>query len=282
MAPRPMPSVRQRRFGAELRRLREAAGMSAPRAAELLGTDRTTISNVEAGRFGISESRLRRLASIYECDNASLVDALAAMTGGRTRGWWDEYRGKIPPDFLDVSELEHYASNLRTLQMAHIPGVFQTEEHARALFDLYVPALPRLEVELRVAHRLSRHRVVEEGAVPYTGLIHEAALRFQIGGRQTAKAQLNWLLTESERPNVALLIIPLATQGFPMAGDTMMYVSASDSHLDTVEVDSPTGAVFFDSPTQLANFRRRLDLVEQVALNPEESRDRILEIVGEL
>ncbi|MFE2812468.1 helix-turn-helix domain-containing protein [Streptomyces nigra] len=282
MAPRPTPSVRQRRFGAELRRLREAAGMSAPRAAELLGTDRTTISNVEAGRFGISEHRLRRLASIYECDNANLVDALAAMTGGRTHGWWDEYRGKIPPDFLDVSELEHYASSLRTLQMAHIPGIFQTEEHARALFDLYVPALPRLEVELRVAHRLSRHRVVEERAVPYTGLIHEAALRLRIGGRQTARTQLNWLLAESERPNVTLLVIPLATEGFPMAGDTMMYVSASDSHLDTVEVDSPTGAVFFDSPTQLANFRRRLDLVEQVALNPEESRDRILEIVGEL
>lgn len=282
MAPRRTPSVRQRRFGAELRRLREAAGMSAPRAAELLGTDRTTISNVEAGRFGISEPRLRRMASIYECDNASLVDALAAMTGGRARGWWDEYRGKIPPDFLDVSELEHYASSLRTLQMAHIPGVFQIEEHARALFDLYVPALPRLEVELRVAHRLSRHRVVEERAVPYTGLIHEAALRLQIGGRRTAKAQLNWLLAESERPNVTLLVIPLATEGFPMAGDTMMYVSASDSHLDTVEVDSPTGAVFFESPTQLANFRRRLDLVEQVALNPEESRDRILEIVGEL
>ncbi|CAL9580955.1 helix-turn-helix domain-containing protein [Streptomyces sp. enrichment culture] len=247
MAPRPTPSIRQRRFGAELRRLREAAGMSAPRAAELLGTDRTTISNVESGRFGISEPRLRRLASIYECDNASLVDALAAMTGGRTRGWWDEYRGKIPPDFLDVSELEHHASSLRTLQMAHIPGLFQTEEHARALFE-----------------------------------IHEAALRFQIGGRQTAKAQLNWLLAESERPNVTLLVIPLATEGFPMAGDTMMYVSASDSHLDTVEVDSPTGAVFFDSPTKLANFRRRLDLVEQVALNPMESRDRILEIVGEL
>ncbi|MFF9719513.1 helix-turn-helix domain-containing protein [Streptomyces sp. NPDC014603] len=282
MAPRPTPSVRQRRFGAELRRLREAAGMSAPRAAELLGTDRTTISNVEAGRFGISEHRLRRLASIYECDNANLVDALAAMTGGRTHGWWDEYRGKIPPDFLDVSELEHYASSLRTLQMAHIPGIFQTEEHARALFDLYVPALPRLEVELRVAHRLSRHRVVEERAVPYTGLIHEAALRLRIGGRQTARTQLNWLLAESERPNVTLLVIPLATEGFPMAGDTMMYVSASDSHLDTVEVDSPTGAVFFDSPTQLANFRRRLDLVEQVALNPVESRDRILEIVGEL
>ncbi|MGA4851513.1 helix-turn-helix domain-containing protein [Streptomyces sp. G5(2025)] len=283
MAPRQTPTIRQRRFGAEIRRLREAAGLSAPVAAAQLGADRTMISNIESGRFGISEERLRRLASIYECDDPELIDALAAMTGGRTRGWWDEYRGKIPPDFLDVAELEHHATNLRTLQTAHIPGLFQTEEHARALFDLFVPALPRLEVELRVAHRLARHSVIKaEPGLPYVGLIYEAALHLRIGGRRVAKAQLNRLLEESERPNVSLRVIPLATEGFPMAGDAMMYAAADSPRLDTVEVDSPIGAVFFDSPTQLSNFRRRLDLVEQVALNPSESRDRILEIAGEL
>ncbi|AVH56165.1 MULTISPECIES: helix-turn-helix domain-containing protein [Streptomyces] len=283
MAPRHTPTVRQRRFGTELRRLREAVGMSAPSAAERLGVDRTMISNIESGRFGISEERLRLLASIYECDNSELIDALAAMTGGRSKGWWNEYQGKIPTDFLDVAELEHYAAGLRTLQTAHIPGVFQTEDHARALFDLFVPALPRLEVELRVAHRLARHTVVaSDPGVPYVGLIHEAALRLRTGGRQVAKAQLERLLEESERPNVSLLVVPFSAEGFPMAGDTMMYVSAASSRLDTVEVDSPIGAVFFDSPTQLANFGRRLDLVERVALNPSESRDLILEIAGEL
>ncbi|MDQ0811036.1 transcriptional regulator with XRE-family HTH domain [Streptomyces sp. B3I7] len=283
MAPRHTPTIRQRRFGAELRRLRDSVGMSAPVAAERLGVDRTMISNIESGRFGISEERLRRLASIYECDDGELIDALAAMTGGRSRGWWDEYRGKIPPDFLDVAELEHHATSLRTLQTAHIPGLFQTEEHARALFDLFVPALPRLEVELRVAHRLARHDVVTaDSGVPYVGLIYEAALHLRIGGRRVAKAQLNRLLEESERPNVRLLVIPLASEGFPMAGDAIMYAAAASPHLDTVEVDSPIGAVFFDSPTQLSNFRRRLDLVEQVALNPHQSRDRVLEIAREL
>ncbi|MFC4470017.1 helix-turn-helix domain-containing protein [Streptomyces xiangluensis] len=283
MAPRQAPTIRQRRFGAELRRLRDAIGMSAPVAAERLGADRTMISNIESGRFGISEERLRRLASIYECDDSELIDALAAMTGGRSRGWWDEYRGKIPPDFLDVAELEHHATSLRTLQTAHIPGLFQTEDHARALFDLFVPALPRLEVELRIAHRLARHAVVaNEPGLPYVGLVHEAALRMRIGGRKVARPQLDRLLEESERPNVRLLVIPFTAEGFPMAGDTMMYVSAASPHLDTVEVDSPLGAVFFDAPAQLANFRRRLDLVEQVALNPNESRDLILGIAGEL
>jgi transcriptional regulator with XRE-family HTH domain len=280
MAPRQAPTIRQRRFGAELRRLREAAGLSAPRAAELLGTDRTTISNVEAGRFGISEQRLRRLASIYECDDPELVDALAAMTGGRKAGWWDEYRGKVPSDFLDVAEVEFHACSLRTLQTAHIPGIFQTEEHARALFDLFIPPLPRLEVELRIAQRLSRHIVItRERPATYGGLIHEAALRMQVGGRQPARAQLEHLLKESERDNVTLRVIPFSSGGFPMAGDSILYASADSPHLDTVQVDSPTGAVFFDSPTQLSNFRRRLDAVEQVALNAQKSRDTILEII---
>ncbi|WP_327190652.1 helix-turn-helix transcriptional regulator [Streptomyces xinghaiensis] len=283
MAPRHHPTIRQRRFGAELRRLRDGAGMSAPTAAERLGVDRTMISNIESGRFGISEERLHRLASIYECGDPELVDALAAMTGGRARGWWDEYRGKIPPDFLDVAELEHHATALRTLQTAHIPGLFQTEDHARALFDLFVPALPRIEVELRVSQRMARHSVIERApAMPYVGLVHEAALRMRTGGRHVAIVQLRHLLEESERPNVRLLVIPFAAEGFPMAGDTVLYASAANTHLDTVEVDSPIGAVFFDSPTQLANFRRRLDLAEGVALNPKRSRDLIHNIVGDL
>lgn len=283
MAPRHTPTIRQRRFGMELRRLRDAAGMSAPTAAALLGSDRTMISNIEAGRFGISEERLRRLASIYECNDPELIDSLAAMTGGRQAGWWDEYRGKIPPGFLDVSELEHDAVRLRTAQTAHLPGLFQTEDHARATFELPVPPLQRLEVELRVAHRLARQSVVTgETSVPYSGIIHEAALRMQIGSRSIAQAQLRYLLNASERPNVTLRVIPFAVGGFPLLDSSVLYAAASNSHLDTAQMDAPTGGVFIDSPAQLANFRTRLDLTEQVALTASESRDFIRTIIKEL
>ncbi|WP_323184079.1 Scr1 family TA system antitoxin-like transcriptional regulator [Streptomyces sp. NBC_01221] len=73
------------------------------------------------------------------------------MAGGRrARHWWDEYRGKLPDGHLDVSEIEHFATRIRTAQTVHLPGLFQIEEHARAIFDFAVPQLPRLEVELRV------------------------------------------------------------------------------------------------------------------------------------
>lgn len=257
--------------------------MSAPTAATLLGADRTAISNIESGRFGISEERLRRLATIYECSDDELIDALTRMTGGRKGGWWDEYRGKIPPGFLDVSELEDGAARIRTAQTAHLPGLFQTEDHARAIFDLMVPPLPRLEVELRVAHRLARQNVVTgDNPVPYLGTIHEAALRIQLGGRKVARAQLAYLLEVSERENVTFRVIPFTAGGFPWAGNSILYVEAPIRQLDTVQMDAPTGAVFFDSPTQLANFRARLDQIEDVALAPEESRDLIRSVAKEL
>ncbi|MEU4348566.1 helix-turn-helix transcriptional regulator [Streptomyces sp. NPDC023838] len=283
MAPRQGPTIRQRRFGAELRRLREAAGMSAPTAAELLGSDRTMISNIESGRFGISEERLRRLATIYECDDPALVNALADMTGGRKSGWWEEYRGKIPPDFLDASELEHDAKSLRTVQTAHIPGPFQTEDHARALFDLFIPALPRLELELRVAHRTARKEVITgEAPTPYHAVVHEAALRMQVGGRTVAKAQLNHLLDISEHSSITVLALPFTAGGFPMAGDSVLYAEGPTPPLDTVLLDTPTGAAFLFSPTQLVNFSRRLDVIEQLAFNPKESRDFISTIASEM
>jgi transcriptional regulator with XRE-family HTH domain len=257
--------------------------MTAPTAGSLLGADRTAISNIEAGRFGISEERLRRLADIYECADEELIDSLAQMTGGRKSGWWDEYRGKIPPGFLDVSELEHDAMRLRTIQTALLPGLFQTEDYARATFELPVPPLRRLEVELRVAHRQARQSVVTgESPIPYVGIIHEAALRMQLGTRDITRGQLQHLLAEGERPNVTLLVIPFTAGGFPLLDSSVLYAEAPTPHLDTVQLDTTTGAVFIDSPTQLANFRTRLDLSEEVALTPSRSKELIHSVLKEL
>lgn len=201
----------------------------------------------------------------------------------RTRHWWDEYRGKLPDGFLDVCEIEFYASGIRTAQTVHIPGLLQTEEHARALFELVVPALPRLEIELRVAHRLGRQRVLEgDGAVPYVGILHEAALRMRFGGREVTRGQLLHLADSSERANITLRVIPFSAGSFHGAGQSVLYAKGSVSQLDTVHLDTAHGAELTDAPTPLANYRSLLDLMENSALEAEESRDLILSVAREL
>ncbi|MFD4629711.1 helix-turn-helix transcriptional regulator [Streptomyces sp. NPDC058284] len=283
MAQRNAPTSRHRRLATEMRRMREQAGMSVQEAASLLGADRTMISNIEAGRTGLSEERVRQLACHYKCPDQALVEALAGLTGTRRSShWWDEYRSKLPEGHLDVSEVEHYATRIRTAQTVHLPGLFQTEEHARAIFELAVPKLSRLDVELRVAHRLRRQEILSrENPTPYVGIIHEAALRLEFGGRDVARKQLEHLADAADRDNVTLLVIPFSAGGFHGAGQSVLYAEGPLPQLDTVQLDTALGAHFVDAPIPLANYRSLLDLMERSALAPKDSQELIRSIARE-
>ncbi|MFJ5227098.1 helix-turn-helix domain-containing protein [Streptomyces sp. NPDC088400] len=284
MTQRSAPTGRQRRLASEMRRLREQAGVSIQGAAAMLGADRSMISNIEAGRTGLSEDRVRQIACYYKCPDLALVDALADMTADRrTHHWWAEYRGKLPNGFLDISDIEYHATRIRTAQTVHLPGLFQTEEHARALFDLAVPKLPRLEVELRVAHRMGRQSILDGDApTPYTGIIHEAALRLEFGGRNVARQQLHHLIEAADRPHVTLLVIPFSAGAFHGAGQSILYTEGIVPQLDTVQLDTALGGDFVDAPTPLANYRSLLDLMESSALSPDESQKLIRSIAQDL
>ncbi|MET7780889.1 MULTISPECIES: helix-turn-helix domain-containing protein [Streptomyces] len=277
------PTARQMRLAVELRRLREAAGLSAREAAALLGVNSVQISQIESGISGVSEQRLRRLASHYTCTDGEFIDALAALATDRTRGWWEEYRGLLPTSFLDLSELDHHARFRRDVAVLNVPGPLQTKNYARAIFSNRVPELTHEELDLRVRHRLAR-RVIIEGPspIPYEVVIHEAALRIRVGDRAASRAQLARLLDLSEAEHITVRVIPFDLDGFTRAGSTMTYVGGSVTKLDTVVRDAPHGSVFVDSEAQLSAYRTRFRKVEAVSLEPERSRDFIHRLTKEL
>ncbi|MFI9175614.1 helix-turn-helix domain-containing protein [Streptomyces lincolnensis] len=278
MVQRREPTARQMRLGIELRRLREAAGLTAIEAAALLGANRVQMSHIESGLKGVSEERLRRLASHYACTDEEFVDALVAMATDRTRGWWEEYRGRLPTSFLDLAELEHHATFLDEVAILYVPGMLQTEDYARAVFSSRVPELTRDELELRVHHRARRQQIT----IPYELVIHESALRIRVSDRAASRAQLAKLLKVSEADNITLRVIPFDLDGFARAASTMIYAGGSVPKLDTVVRDVPHGSAFIDSEAQLSAFRTRFRKVEAVSLDPERSRDFINRLTKEL
>jgi transcriptional regulator with XRE-family HTH domain len=278
MVLRPEPTARQVRLGTELRRLREAAGLTARQAAALLGTGRVQISHIEAGLTGVSEERLRRLASHYACTDAEFVDALVAMAVDRTRGWWEEYRGLLPTPFLDLAELDHHSSYLREVSILFVPGLLQTEDYARAVFSSRVPELTPQELELRVRFRMERQRL----AIPYEVIIHEAALRIRVSDRATSRAQLGRLLELSDSDRITLRVIPFDLDNFSRASSTMTYACGPVPKLDTVVRDTPHGSVFIDVEAQLNAYRARFREVKELALDPKQSRDLIHGLAKEL
>lgn len=278
MVQRREPTARQMRLGLELRRLREAAGLTAIEAAALLGANRVQMSHIESGLVGVSEERVRRLASHYACTDKEFIDALVAMATDRTRGWWEEYRGLLPTSFLDLSELNHHASFRRDVAILYVPGLLQTEDYARAVFSARVPELTDDELELRVRHRMAGQEI----NIPYELVIHESALRIRVSDRAASRTQLARLLELSGAGNITVRVLPFDLDGFARAASTMTYVGGPVPKLDTVVRDVPQGSAFIDSEAQLSAFRTRFRKVEAVSLDPKRSRDFINRLTREL
>ncbi|MEV7786808.1 helix-turn-helix transcriptional regulator [Streptomyces sp. NPDC088106] len=278
MVKRREPTARQQRLATELRRLREAAGLNSRQAAALLGVAPAQITHIESALAGVSEQRIRRLASHYACTDEEFINALVVMATERTQGWWEEYRGSLPTSFLDLSELEHHARFLRHVAILYVPGLLQTEDYSRAVFSSRLPQLTAEELELRLRHRKARQAFT----LPYEAVIHEAALRIRVSDRATSRNQLLRLLELSEAENISVRVIPFDMDGFASASSTMTYVGGPLPKLDTVIRDALHGSAFLDSEAQLNTYRASFHRVEAAALDPAQSRDFILGLAKEL
>ncbi|MEU6285529.1 helix-turn-helix transcriptional regulator [Streptomyces sp. NPDC047028] len=280
MPVRTNPTARQLRFGTELRKLRERAGLSSTEAARLLGIKQAQVSNMETGRLAVSAERVRTMACQYECPDKELVEAIAGMTGERKRGWWEEYRDILPPGLLDLAELEHHGTALRTAHTSGIPGLLQTLEHAREVFRQVVPELSPPEVEHRTSFRIKRQAVLfQKSPVQYQAIIHEAALHMRFGGRDVARNQLKHLLKMAEHPNISLYVIPFEAGGYPGAGQPVYYVHGPVPQLDTVQLDQSHGIALLNAEAQLGKYRVILDRLTSLSLIELESRALIHHII---
>lgn len=284
MPPRDVPTAREARLGAELRKLRERAGRTAHEAAAHIGTDRAKMSNIESGRRGISEERIRRLADFYRCDNGPLIDALCAIAREhRGQHWWERYRGIMAPGALDMSELEHHAMRLHSVNMLLVPGLFQTPGYARAIFGSAIPRPRDEELDARVEHRVSRFQIFQRPSPPpCEAIIHEAALRMRYGGRSVARAQLEHLLHVADHPAVTLRVVPFALENVPGHAQSMLYAEGLVPQLDTVQLDTPFGGTFLHSEPELQRYRRLFAVSSELALDSEDSRQLIRYIAREM
>lgn len=284
MPPTNNPTLRQRRLGAELRRLREQAGFSVTGAAALLGVNQGRVSMIETGRSPVSADRVRAMASAYACSDEALIDALADFTGRRAPGWWEPYREHLPAALVDLAELEHHAAGLRVALVIHIPALLQTTDHARALFRGVVPPMRQYEIEHRLTHRIKRQGILHrENPPPYSAFIHEAALRMGYGGPTVALGQLKHLIDMSELPHVTLKVIPFGTEHFPSTGQSFDYIEGPVLQLDTVQLDTHHGGCgFLDAEAQLTKYRAVLDHMESIALDCAQSRDFIHDLIRDI
>ncbi|AEW95838.1 MULTISPECIES: helix-turn-helix domain-containing protein [Streptomycetaceae] len=269
MGLRANPTQRQRRLGAELRRLRETSGMSATDAGALAGLGRAHMSHIEMGRTAIPEEKLRLLAHAYGCKSPELVDALVEMAQSTGKGWWTEFRDTLAPTTLDFAELEASAEVIKTFTLIYVPGLLQTEEYMRALFEIGVPEADRHYIERGVEFRLRRGRLLLEEEPPqYYAVVHEAALHMTGVGRDVLVRQIEHLLELAQLPHVNIQIIPFRER-LALASESQFSIyEPAVPQLGTIHLESPAATLFLTEPHQLTRYNEDFDNLRQSALPP--------------
>ncbi|MFE5583311.1 helix-turn-helix domain-containing protein, partial [Kitasatospora sp. NPDC056531] len=125
MALRTQISERQRRFGAELRRLRETAGLAVKDAGALIGIAGPQLSHIEAARTSLDPERLAALLEGYGCTDETYIRLLCDLGASNGKGWWSDFKGRVPTLSLDLAEAEDRAESFAAFDSLHIPGTLQ-------------------------------------------------------------------------------------------------------------------------------------------------------------
>jgi transcriptional regulator with XRE-family HTH domain len=187
-------------FGAEVRRAREAAGLTLADLGATVPCDASTVSRIEAGLLNPGQ----RFANA--CD-----EAFPQMGGWFTRFYdnsprWD---GRYPRWFVDWVDAERRAAVVRWWEPLLVPGLLQTPEYARALFKAWQTTGDDDEVENLVTARMDRQRIFDRPRPPaFWAVIDEAVLRRRVGGAKVMQDQLVHLADMTERPTINVHVIP--------------------------------------------------------------------------
>jgi len=183
-------------LGAQLRRLREAAGISAEKAGYEIRASRSKISRMETGRVGFKLRDLEDLLTLYGVADEAQRARVTALAGrSREPEWWTQYHDILPDWFETYLGLESAATAIRSFETQFVPGLFQTEDYARAVTRLGHQTAAETEVERRVGLRLKRQDLLARASQPRIwAIMDEAVLRRPIGGTAVMRAQLQRLV----------------------------------------------------------------------------------------
>ncbi|MGR3935403.1 helix-turn-helix domain-containing protein [Streptomyces sp. BRA346] len=269
MALRTLITERQRRLGAELKKLRLQAGLSIADGGKLIDMGAPHLSHIEAGRTAIPTDRLRLLVDAYGCKNVPYVDELVSMAESSGKGWWSTHRKSLPQSTLDLAELESRATAIRTYETLLIPGLLQTASYMRALFRSGLPDASPEEIEDLVRFRRARQRIMEaDPSVSLEAVIHEAALRMEVGGPHVMREQLTHLIRASMRPHVTIQVLPFKVGVRFWQSTPFLILGVGVPGLETVVADHPSAILRLGDPDSIARYESTFSDLSQSALPP--------------
>ncbi|GGW15027.1 helix-turn-helix domain-containing protein [Streptomyces capoamus] len=282
MASNVNPTVRRRRLGQELRRLRELKGMTAEEVAERLLVSQSKISRLENGRRSISQRDVRDLCGVYEVEDQRIVDSLMEMArDSRQQGWWHTF-GDIP--YSVYIGLETDAESLRVYEPQLVTGLLQTRAYAEALVQGALPETSTAEIEKRVQVRMRRQERItaENNPLRLWVVLDEAALRRLVGNKLVMREQLEHLIEMSQLPHVTVQVLPFEVGAHPgLNGQYAILEFADAADSSVVYLEGVTSDLYLEKAQDVQKYAVMYEHLRAQSLNVEASRQFIADVAKE-
>ena len=264
------PTLRRRQLGRELRELREAAGISLDEAAPQLDISTSSLSRIEKGQQAVTVHVVRSMLDLYDVGGPRWAQLIELTRQARKPGWWRAYGiddfGYIP--------LEAEATLVRTYVLGLVPGLLQTEDYARALFEAAVLPLTPEELDAQVLVRMIRQRRLVDDDYPLEliTVVDESALRRPIGGRNVMRAQLNRLVEAAELDRVTLQVLPAHVGARPaLSGDFIVLSFDLLGLPDMAYAENALGSAQIEEEALVTRASMVFDRLRSLALSPTDS-----------
>ena len=279
------PTVRRRRLGAELRRLRDSAGYKLEEVAGMLGVAPSTLSRIETGKAPTKSAYLSQLLELYRVTDAGQRQLLVDMAReGHRKGWWAAYDDVLPSGLGVYVGLEAEASGLRSYEIGVVHGLLQTTDYARAVLRASAPRHTADQIERLVDLRMERQRRLDDDPPLDLWVIHdEAVIRRTVGGPVVMRHQLAHLLVAAGLPGVTLQVLPFDTGAHAGHDGPFSIVGFHDrSDSEVVYVESAAGPIYLEKDREIRASAEVFDRLRAAALRPEASLDLISKAAREL
>ncbi|MBO0874542.1 MAG: helix-turn-helix domain-containing protein [Pseudonocardia sp.] len=281
-APTGGPTVLRIVLGTQLRRLREAKGITRQTAGYTIRASDAKISRLELGRVGYKQRDVADLLTLYGVTDEQEREAFLTLAHeASSPGWWHKYSDVLPNWFEMYIGLEQAAAVIRTYQVQFVPGLFQTEDYVRAVTLLGNPGAKSTEIDLRVELRMARQEILTRADPPRIwAVVDENALRRTVGGPPVMRQQLQRLIELTDLPNVTLQAITFEAGGHAAAGGPFSILRFADPDIhDIAYLEQLTSALYLDKRVDVDNYQMVMDRLCAEAISPFETRQLLESIL---
>lgn len=271
-------SVGGRRLAAELRRLRERAGLNGEEVSRRLGWSGSKLSRIELHRIGVKQADLRKLLELYGLDEGHRDELLALARESKQKGLPQKAAARFPQVATYVYA-EAEAESVWNWEPQIVPGLLQTHDYARAVIRPWNEMFPGPpgEIDRRIEARMLRQqRLTGNPPLAFSVVIDESVLHRRFGDQTVMREQMERMVEAAELPNVEIRVHPLASDTPPLTAGAFSYMQFPQVHdvpmNDIVSVEHLEGSYYLEEEEHTFRYRVAFEYLVRQSLSPEESQ----------